>query len=109
MYIYIYCPEYSNLILYVPVSRKLLELEYEDYLLAKSSCREQNDEEYCLERGTCFPNTKFCRYCYSWICAKQAKGVCGKGIRKCPVGLEPARSKKRETKSKKGKTKTNKR
>ena len=32
-----------------------------------------NDEEYCLERGACFPNTKICRYCYNWTCRKDAR------------------------------------
>ena len=50
--------------------KETLDIEYEEYLEAKSSCRAQNDDEYCLERGTCYPGTNFCRYCYSWTCAK---------------------------------------
>ena len=39
----------------------------------RNKCRNQeNDEEYCFERGLCFRNTTVCRFCYNWTCRKFA-------------------------------------
>ena len=41
----------------------------------RNKCRNQeNDEEYCFERGLCFRNTTVCRFCYNWTCRKFAIG-----------------------------------
>ena len=37
-------------------------------------CRyEEADEEYCQYIGTCWLDTKICRFCYKWVCKKFAK------------------------------------